>query len=86
MCIRDRGDGEYNSEVSGSNTVNYNDEITLNKNNDDVAENGVSKSDTVDNSENESKMCIRDSLYIGYLHIKYPTSNSTISHHQVLLY
>ena len=43
-------DGDYNSEVSGSTTSNHNDEITLNKNNDYMAENGVSKNDTVSNS------------------------------------
>ena len=43
-------------KVSGSNTSNYNDEIILNKNNNNIVENGVSKSDTVDNSENGSRM------------------------------
>ena len=57
MCIRDSNYDGYNPEVICDVTIiNYIDEITLNKNNDDVAENGVSKSDTVDNSEKEIRM------------------------------
>ena len=40
---------EIGDKVSGSNTSNYNDEITLNKNNDYIVEKGVSKNDTVSN-------------------------------------
>ena len=49
---------DYNFEVSGEVTIiSSNDEIMVNnENNDCITENGVSKIDTVDNSEKESRM------------------------------
>ena len=54
-----KNNGGIVDKVSGgSNTSNCNDEIMLNKNNNDIVENGVSKNDTVSNGENKSRKLV----------------------------